>query len=72
MTEIAYFFILIGKSYFVGIIFKAYREMRNKTGDFKMGTKVINAAVSPPPRKTLADPVKMTFKKNIVSHYMLQ
>ncbi|XP_028396991.1 adhesion G-protein coupled receptor D1-like isoform X2 [Dendronephthya gigantea] len=55
-----------GKAYFVGIIFKAYREMRNKTGNFKMGTKVINAVVSPPPRKTLADPVEMTFKKNII------
>ncbi|XP_028396995.1 adhesion G-protein coupled receptor D1-like [Dendronephthya gigantea] len=56
-----------GKAYFVGIIFKAYREMRNKTGNFTMGTKVINAAVSPPLRKTLADPVEMTFKKNIIS-----
>ncbi|XP_028396989.1 adhesion G-protein coupled receptor D1-like [Dendronephthya gigantea] len=55
-----------GKAYFVGIIFKPYREMRNKTGNFRMGTKVINAVVSPPPRKTLADPVEMTFKKNII------
>ncbi|XP_028396993.1 adhesion G-protein coupled receptor D1-like [Dendronephthya gigantea] len=55
-----------GKAYFVGIIFKPYREMRNKTGDFTVGTNVINAVVSPPPRKTLADPVEMTFKKNII------
>jgi hypothetical protein len=29
--------------------------MRNNTGDFEMGTKVINAAVSPPPSDDLDD-----------------
>jgi hypothetical protein len=57
------------KAYFVGIIFKAYREMRNNTGDLKMGTKVINAIVSPSPSDDLDEPVEMTFEKNAVSLY---
>ena len=56
-----------GKSYFVGIIFKAYREMKNNTGKLDMGTKVINAIVEPPPSNNLLEPVEMLFKKNIVS-----
>ena len=55
------------KSYFVGIIFNAYREMKSKTGGLNMGTKVINAVVSPRPSDELQDPVEMTFEKNIVS-----
>ena len=61
-------FFALDKSYFVGIIFKAYREMRNNTGDLNMGTKVINAVVSPRPGDELEDPVEMTFEKNIVSN----
>ena len=57
----------VGKSYFVGIIFKAYRAMGNDTGNFMIGTKVINAAVSPSPNDVLTDPVEMTFEKNSVS-----
>ena len=64
---VAFLFLTPGKAYFVGIIFKAYREMRNNTGDFEMGTKVINAAVSPSPSDELDEPVEMMFKKNIVS-----
>mgnify|MGYP002804008139 FL=1 len=55
-----------GTAYFVGIIFKPYREMKNNTGGLKLGTKVINAVVSPPPRYVLDEPVEMTFEKNIV------
>ena len=33
-----------------------------------MGTKVINAVVSPRPSDELDDPVEMTFEKNIVSN----
>ena len=55
------------KAYFVGIIFKAYREMRNHTGDLTLGTKVINAIVKPPPSDLLDEPVTMIFEKNIVS-----
>ena len=42
--------------------------MRNNTGNLKMGTKVINAAVSPRPSDYLGEPVEMTFEKNIVSY----
>jgi hypothetical protein len=45
--------------------------MRNNTGNLKMGTKVINAAVSPRPSDELEEPVEMTFEKNIVSNYNL-
>ena len=55
------------KAYFVGIIFKAYREMRNNAGDLTLGTKVINAIVKPPPSDLLDEPVTMIFEKNIVS-----
>ena len=40
--------------------------MRNNTGDLTMGSKVINAVVSPPPSDDLEEPVEMTFEKNIV------
>ena len=62
-----FFSFIPDKSYFVGIVFKAYREMRNNSGDLNLGTKVINAVVSPRPSDELEDPVEMTFKKNIVS-----
>ena len=61
----------IDKSYFVGIIFNAYREMRNNTADLKMGTKVINAVVSPPPGNELEEHVEMTFEKRIVSNKVM-
>ena len=66
-----YYFLFLspGKAYFVGMIFKPYREMKNNTGDLKIGTKVINAIVSPPPSGDLDKPVEMTFEKNIVSLY---
>ena len=64
----AFLFLFQDKSYFVGIIFKAYREMRNNTGGLSMGTKVINAVVSPCPGDELQDPVEMSFEKNIVSY----
>ena len=35
-----------------------------------MGTKVINAVVSPRPSDDLGEPVEMTFEKNIVSTKM--
>ncbi|XP_028396992.1 adhesion G-protein coupled receptor D1-like [Dendronephthya gigantea] len=54
-----------GKAYFVGIIYKAYREMRRNTGGLKIGTKVINAALTPPPRHVFNDPVAMMFEKDI-------
>ena len=41
--------------------------MRNNTGDLNMGTKVINAVVSPRPSDKLEEPVEMTFEKKIVS-----
>ena len=41
--------------------------MRNNTGDLEVGTKVINAAVSPSPSDELDEAVEMTFEKNIVS-----
>jgi hypothetical protein len=44
--------------------------MRNKTGNLNMGTKVINAVVSPRPSDDLGEPVEMTFEKNIVSTKM--
>ncbi len=43
--------------------------MKNNTGDLKIGTKVINAIVSPSPSGDLDEPVEMTFEKNIVSLY---
>ena len=43
--------------------------MRNNTGDLNMGTKVINAVVSPRPSDKLEEPVEMTFEKNIVSFF---
>ncbi|XP_046844031.1 adhesion G protein-coupled receptor E3-like isoform X3 [Xenia sp. Carnegie-2017] len=52
-----------GQSYFVGIIFKAYREMRENTGALRLGTKVINAKVSPAPSRNLVKPIEMLFKK---------
>ena len=70
-----YFPIPIDKAYFVGIIFKAYREMRNNTGGLTMGTKVINAIVTPSPSKNLDDPIKMTFEKinvNILTGFGLE
>ena len=42
--------------------------MRNNTGGLNMGSKVINAVVSPRPSDELKDPVEMTFEKNIVSN----
>jgi hypothetical protein len=42
--------------------------MRNNTGDLNIGSKVLNAAVSPPPSDQLEEPVEMTFEKNIVSN----
>lgn len=56
-----------GKSYFIGIIFNAYREMRKNSGNLEIGTKVINAIVSPPTSDNLSEPVEMTFQKRIVS-----
>ena len=41
--------------------------MRSDSGDLNLGTKVINAVVSPSPNDKLEDPVEMTFEKNIVS-----
>ena len=43
--------------------------MRNNTGNLAMGSKVINAIVTPLPSKSLEDPVEMTFEKTIVSGY---
>ncbi|XP_046844026.1 adhesion G-protein coupled receptor D1-like [Xenia sp. Carnegie-2017] len=51
------------QSYFVGIIFKAYREMRENTTGSTVGTKVINARVSPSPSANLVEPVEMLFEK---------
>ena len=56
-----------GRAYFVGIIFKPYQEMKSNTGDLKLGTKVINAIISPPPKEHLKEPVVMLFKKTLVS-----
>ena len=42
--------------------------MRNNTGGLNMGTKVINAVVSPRPSHELEDPVEMTFEKYVVSN----
>ena len=41
--------------------------MRKDNGDLNLGTKVINAVVSPRPSDDLEYPVEMTFKKIIVS-----
>ena len=41
--------------------------MRKDSGDLNLGTKVINAVVSPRPSDDLEYPVEMTFKKIIVS-----
>ena len=45
--------------------------MKNKTGGLKLGTKVINAVVSPSPSHVLDEPVEMTFEKNTVSLFSL-
>lgn len=41
--------------------------MRKNSGGLEIGTKVINAAVSPSPRHALSEPVAMMFQKDIVS-----
>lgn len=41
--------------------------MRENTGVLRLGTKVINAKVSPAPSRNLVEPIEMLFKKINVS-----
>ena len=60
----------LDKAYFVGFIFNGAAEMKEETGDgFVMGSRVINAEVSPPPPDVLKEPVLMTFEKLMVRVY---